>query len=388
MKNFVYHNPTKIIFGKNIIPKIGDETAVYGKKVFLVYGQNSIKSNGIYSKVVDSLQQAGCEITEFSGIKPNPGLHKVREGIQLFRQHQCDVICAVGGGSVIDTAKAISCGAMVDHDVWKFFTTKKSIKDSYPLTCISTIAGSGSETNHGMVITNEEKTQKFGFGNKHLCPRVALLDPETTQTVSKLYSSYGAADTIAHLTEFYLSNSVDSSATVNHRIIEGIITSVLQNCETIQSTPRDYEARSQLMWAASLALNGICSAGLGWIGFPVHLIEHSISALHNTTHGAGLAVILPGWMKHEAQHAPEKIASLGRSIFGLSGGSDESIAQETALSFKQWFASIGCPTTLDELGIEGIDIEKISMNSQELAKVWRLKRYDVQTVITVLQQCK
>src|SRR5210317_976724 len=180
MKNFVFHNPTKILFGKDTIPSIGDETAAFGKKTLMVYGQNSIKENGIYDQVTKSLQDAGVTIVEHGGVKSNPVLSHVHEGIKLAKEHNIEVIVAVGGGSVIDSAKAISAGALIEHDVWKFFTGKKSVKDALPLTCVLTLAASGSEMNSGMVVTNEETKQKFGFANKLLFPKTSILDPTST----------------------------------------------------------------------------------------------------------------------------------------------------------------------------------------------------------------
>jgi alcohol dehydrogenase YqhD (iron-dependent ADH family) len=183
MQNFVFHNPTKIIFGKDTISSIGSESAVFGKNALLVYGQKSIKRNGIYDQVVKSLQKAGMQIYEHSGVQSNPVLSHVQQGIDIAKKNQADVIVAVGGGSVIDSAKAIAAGAKVEHNVWKFFIGKKSIKEALPLTCVLTLAASGSEMNSGMVVTNEETQQKFGFANKHLFPKASILDPTATFSV-------------------------------------------------------------------------------------------------------------------------------------------------------------------------------------------------------------
>ncbi len=384
MKNFVYHNPTKILFGTNTLEKIGGETIQYGKKVLLLYGQNSAKNNGIYSTIIQSLENAGCDITEFSGITPNPKLSMVKDAIELFRKNHCEVICAVGGGSVIDTGKAVSCGAVVKHDVWQFFATKKSIKSSMPLVCIPTLAGSGSENNHGMVITNDSKSLKFGYGSRYLYPKVSLINPETTFTASSFQTACGCVDIISHLLEVYC-NSAVKNASLQQRIIEGVILAVMENCEAALANPENYSARAQLMWASSLALGGITSSGLGRIGFPMHLIEHSISAVYDTAHGAGLAVVLPAWLLHETSTHPDRIAQLGRNLFQLNGANSKTTAQQTAIRFRNWFRDIGCPVTLSDLQIDENDLQKIATHTEHLAKIWRLRDYPPDRVLKILE---
>ena len=202
MQNFVFHNPTKILFGKNTVPAIGNETALFGKKVLLVYGTGSIKKTGLYDRVIESLQKAELTVIEHPGVQSNPVLSHVHEGIALAKEHSCQVVCAVGGGSVLDEAKAICAGSTVEHDVWKFFTGKKSVKQPLPLTTVLTLAASGSEMNSGMVITNEKTSQKFGFANKHLHPKTSILDPTLTFSVPPDYTAFGAVDAIAHVLEF------------------------------------------------------------------------------------------------------------------------------------------------------------------------------------------
>jgi len=386
VKNFVYHNPTKILFGRDTISRIGPETATYGANVLLVYGQGSILRNGVHHQVIESLNKAGCTVVEFGGVQPNPTLRQVKEGVDILRRKNCGVICAVGGGSVIDTAKAISCAHPAPHDVWRFFTAKKSIKSAVPLTCIATVAGSGSENNSGMVITNEERQHKFGYGSRLLHPKVSILDPRTTYTVPEKQTAYGAVDIISHLVEFYCTNSVEFFP-LQKRIMEGIIESVMQNTEIALRNPTDYDSRAQLLWSASLALSGLPSAGLGRVGMPMHLIEHSISALHDTIHGAGLAVILPAWLEFEGRSRPRKIAGLGRRLFGLAGADDEDIAAATAQQFKQWFEQINCPVSLTSL-IGECNLLPIGENTRFLAKIWRLQEYDREKVLSILDLCR
>ena len=386
MKNFVFHNPTKILFGKDTIPSIGSETAALGKKALMVYGQDSIKKNGIYDQVTKSLQDAGITIVEHGGVQSNPVLSHVHQGIELAKKNNVDVIVAVGGGSVIDSAKAISAGALVEHDVWKFFISKKSIKNALPLACVLTLAASGSEMNSGMVVTNEETKQKFGFANKHLFPKVSILDPVATFTVSPQYTAYGAVDAIAHVLEFYFTNQEPYTPVQDH-FMEGLVISIMDSCNRVLENLEDYDARADLMWAATLALNGLTGAGLGKVGFPMHMIEHSLSALYNVAHGAGLAVVIPGWMIHQAQITPEKFAQFGERVFDKTSGPMEKNAAEGIQALLSWFVKVKTPTSLPALHINVQDIPQIAENAVGLAKIWRMKDYTEKRIEEILKLC-
>lgn len=386
MENFVFYNPTKIIFGKNTLSKIGKETASFGRKVLLVYGCGSIKQNNIYQKVTQSLSEAGMEIIEHPGVRSNPVLSHVRSGIDIVKKYGCQVVCAVGGGSVIDESKAICAGSVVEHDVWKFFTGKKSLKNTLPLTCVVTLAASGSEMNNGMVITNEKKQQKFGFGNQRLFPKASILDPETTFSVSPPYTAYGAVDAICHVLEFYFTTKV-KSPTVQDRLIEGLVINIMEGCQEALKDPTNYHARANLMWCSSLALNGLTAAGLGRVGFPMHMIEHSLSALYDIPHGAGLSVIMPAWMKFYLNKDPERICQFGQRIFGLETDGSIKSGQSTINQFLHWLRCMKCPTTLEELSIPKSEIDKIADNAIYLANIWRLSDYDKTTITSILELC-
>lgn len=386
MENFVFHNPTKIIFGKKTIPSIGEETRVFGKKVLLVYGKGSIQKNNIYTTVIDSLNKAGADIYEHPGVSSNPLLSHVRAGIEVVKKNDCQVICAVGGGSVIDEAKAICAGSVVKHDVWKFFTGKKPLRQALPLTCVLTLAASGSEMNSGMVITNEETQQKFGYGNKRLYPKTSILDPETTFSVPLNYTAYGAVDAISHVLEFYFTTQVKSTP-VQDRFIEGLVINIMESCEKIVQDPQHYSARADLMWCATLALNGLSAAGLGKVGFPMHMIEHSLSALYDVPHGAGLSAIIPGWMRYRLKTDPERIYQFGQRVFGLHAQNNTQGGDLAINRFKGWLESMGCPTSLQALPVPEKDIPKIAENALALTKIWRLHDYDQITVESILQLC-
>ncbi len=389
MQNFVFYNPTKILFGRNTVTAIGTETAAWGSRALLVYGKKSIKENGVYDQVVSSLHDAGLAIIEHGGVSSNPLLSHVRAGIKKAKQHAIDVIVAVGGGSVIDTAKAISAGALVEHDVWKFFNGKKSIKKTIPLTTVLTLAAAGSEMNSGMVITNDETREKFGFGNQRLYPKTSILNPEVTFSVPPDYTAYGAVDAVAHVLEFYMT-ATDPATPVQARLMEGLIENAMDSCDRCLENPEDYNGRADLMWTATLALNGLTAAGLGRVGFPMHMIEHSLSALYGIPHGAGLSIIIPGWLKWYLATDPARIARLSRRIFPTTDyedSSDEETAQRAITILQNWFGRVDSPTSLQEVDIPISDIPKIAQNAVALAKVWRLKEYSEEKIEEILHLC-
>ncbi len=377
-------NPTKIIFGRDTIAGLGKEAAVFGQKVLLVYGQGSIKKNGIYIEVENSLQSAGLTIIQHGGVKSNPTLAFVRKGIELAKLHEIDVVIAVGGGSVIDTAKAISAGAVVEHDVWKFFSGKKGITSPLPIGCVLTLAASGSEMNGGMVITNEEKVLKLGTGNKKLCPRFSILDPNATFSVPPIYTAYGAVDAIAHTLEFYFTCRGDNTG-VQDRFMEGLIINLMEACDKTLLDPHNYSARANLMWCATMALNGWTSAGLGWVGFPMHMIEHAMSAKHDVPHGAGLSAVIPAWMRWQIERQPSKIAQFARRVFNIVADDEKGVAMQGIERLTAWFKQIHSPTTYKGLGIPRMAIDELAENSQFQAKIWRLREYDNAVVTEILK---
>ena len=388
MQNFVFHNPTKILFGRNTLGALGPEARVWGQRGLLVFGQNSIKTSGLYDQVRAGLREAGMEIGDFGGVHSNPLLSHVRQGIQLAKEQAAEVIIAVGGGSVIDTAKAIAAGAPVEHDVWKFFTGKKGIKQALPIVTVLTLAASGSEMNSGMVITNDATREKFGFGHRLLHPKVSLLDPETTFTVPPEYTVAGAIDAISHVLEFYLT-AADPDTPVQDRLMEGLIENAMVACKRCLQDPRDYNGRTNLMWTATLALNGLTASGLGRVGFPMHLIEHSLSALYDIPHGAGMAVVILGWLQYQAETATApRIARLGERLFPLnsSSGTDQG-AQLTLARFHEWFSHVKAPVSLQDLGIPVSDIPRIAENSKGLARLWRLPDSTPEKVAAILHRC-
>ena len=386
MKNFVLENHTKIIFGYSTIDLVGHEVALLGRKVLMVYGRKSCRKNGIYQRVKDSLVAAGLTVVELGDIRPNPVLEQVREGVLLARRENVEAVLAVGGGSVIDSAKAICAGFFADHDVWQFFRGKKGIGETLPLACVLTVAGSGSEMNGGMVLTNEESAKKMGIGNKRLQPKVSILDPASTFTVPPGQTAYGAVDTIAHLLEYYCTAEAKQTP-LQDRFMEGVAETVIESCPRALADPNDYDTRADLMWSATLALNGWSAAGLGRVGFPMHMIEHSLSALYDVPHGAGLAVVMPAWLAWQAEQEPERIAKFSERVFGIPAGDSLNNANQGIARLVRWFRQIGCPTSLAELDIPSSEIPRIAENALPLAKLWRLRDYSQSVIETVLHRC-
>ena len=386
MRDFVFHNPTKIIFGQGTLGQIGGQTASVGTKALLVSGRGSLKRLGVYQTAVNSLHQAGVEVVEHAGVQPNPILSHIQHGVTLAQKNEIGVIVAVGGGSVIDSAKAIAAGALASHDAWGFFKGKKSIKAALPVIAVPTVAGSGSETNNGMVLTNEATKQKIGIGNRHLFPRIAILDPTLTFSVPPSTTAFGAVDAFSHLLEFYL-NREESFSPLQDHYSAGLMQTLMAACEAALANPSDYHSRAELMWASALALNGISAAGLGRVGFPFHLIEHSLSALHNIPHGAGLAAILPGAMAFAARRNPARQALFAAQVFGVREADQQLLALEGIRLFTRWLQKIAAPTSLADLGLSQKDIPALAANTQAQARLWRLSGYPPETVEAILWEC-
>jgi hypothetical protein len=387
MQNFIFENPTKIIFGKGQINRLGKEVARFGRTVLFVYGGGSIKNNGIYDQATASLREAGLKIVEFPGVKSNPVLSHTLKGIALARENQADVVLAVGGGSVIDTAKTIAAGVLADHDVWDFFTYRKSIQNALPVLTVLTLAASASEMNAAAVMTREDLQQKFSIRSPYIQPRVSILDPTALFTLPASYSAYSAVDAIAHMLEPYFNNTEPDSL-LQDRLVEALMRTIMESTGIVLKEPNHYNARADMMWATTWAFNGLTSAGMGVISLPVHMIEHSLSAIYDIAHGAGLSIVLPGWLNHTLDRNARKMARLAREIFQISE-KDERLAAIAGIErLKAWFAAIGSPTSLREAGIDEADIGKIAENAAVLAQVWLLKDYTREVIAEILKQCR
>lgn len=378
MYSFEFHNPTKIIFGKDKEALIGGELSKARiNKVLLVYGQGSVKRSGLLDRVIISLQENNIEHKEFGGVLSNPVLSHTRQGIELAKQEQVDGILAVGGGSVLDESKAIAVGAIGDTDVWQFFTGKE-VTGALPVFTILTLAATGSEMNGNSVITNEETRQKYNISSPHVYPRVSILNPELTRTVPLNYSAYSAVDAIAHVMEGYFTKKPGTH--LQDRLVESIIKTVIETTDVIMQDPENAAARSQFMWAATLALNGLTPAGIGDYGFPNHMIEHSLSAIYNIPHGAGLSIVIPAWMKWYKDKNLGQFERFAQEVFGRE------TADQGIEALEKWFVAIKSPVRLKEVGIASEDINVIAENAVGLATLWGIaETYTKEVVAEVLQ---
>lgn len=365
MEDFVFHNPTKIIFGTDKENLIGSELKRAGiTKVLLVYGRNSARTSGLLGRVTSSLANHAVRFVEFGGVVPNPRLSHVKEGIRLAGKEGVEAVLAVGGGSVLDEAKAIATGTLTETDIWEFFTGME-VTAALPVFTVLTLAATGSEMNGNSVITNEATNEKFSISSPHLYPRVSILNPALTFTVSPEYTAYSAVDAIAHVIEGYFTGR-DSSA-LQDRLTESIIKTMIETTEVLLVRPNDYQARAEFEWAATLALNGIATVGIGPFSFPNHMIEHSLSALYDMAHGAGLAIIIPAWMKWYRERKEEKFVRFARELFNAQGA-DAGIA-----ALEAWFRKIGAPVRLAEAGIAAAEIDAIAANALRLSRRWQLE---------------
>lgn len=359
MNKFEFYNPTKIIFGENSINKLNELIKPFGKNIMITYGGGSIKKNGIYDNVIDILKSENKNIFELSGITPNPKLDKVYEGIKLCKENNIDFILAVGGGSVIDCSKAIAVGSKTDKDVWEaFYKNKEACEDAIPLGTILTISATGSEMNKGSVITNWETHEKLSYKTDYMFPKFSILDPTYTYSLPREQIVYGSVDILAHAFEQYFSYPDESN--VSDDLAEGIMKTVIENLEIALENPTDYNARSNLMWASTMALNDIIRMGKeqDWNS---HSIGHILSGLYDIPHGATLAVIFPNWMKHVYKNAPNKFRRYAINIWNIDPAdkSDEEIALEGINRTREYFSKIGAPVTLKEVNVPKEDIDKI-----------------------------
>ena len=339
MENFKIDNPVIIHFGKDVIQKLPLSLAKYGKRVLFVYGKESIKKNGLYSLIQNLLSE--FEIFEYAGIKSNPIIEDVDGAAKLGREKGVDVVLAVGGGSVIDSAKVIAATIPVEHSGWEFMNGNQSPKEAIPLIDVLTLAATGSETNMFAVIQNQQTMEKIGWGSPLVFPKESFLDPQQTYTVSPEYTAYGIIDLVAHSLEAYFGKG---DAPLADRVIYGIIEEAMEIGKIAVDNPNNYELRARVMYAALLALNGTTSHGRAYADWGVHAIGHELSLLYDLPHGLTLAIAYPAWLRLHSDRIPERIIALGAALF------DGKNVNDTIEGFENYFAELGSPLHLSELG--------------------------------------
>lgn len=385
MNNFDYYNPTRILFGSNTEASLPSEINKYGKKVLLHYGGGSIKRFGLYDKVVKLLNDNSIEFVELGGVKPNPVLSMVRVGVELCKKHDIDFILAVGGGSVIDSAKAIAAGAVVEHDAVKFLQGTP-IEKALPIGVVLTIPAAGSESSMFSVITNEDGMLKRGFGSEHVYPKFAILNPENTMSLPDYQTSCGLSDMLAHLFERYFTNTLNTTLTTN--LLLGNIKTIIDLGPKLLKDPSNYELRSEIMISGTYAHNG--SLGVGreedWAS---HAIEHELSAYNDVAHGAGLAIIFIAWMKYVSVGKEEIFVELFKHIFDIDNSlTNKEITDEGISMLKAWYKSINLPTTLTEITVpfEAINnLAKKCVHDSPTKSVGYFKTLQEEDVVNILK---
>lgn len=355
MENFTICTPTKYVFGRGTECEASRLAAQAGwKRVMIVYGGGSAVRSGLLDRVKDSFTAEGIPTVLLGGVKPNPTDDKVYEGIALARMENVDAILAVGGGSVIDTAKAIACGTLYEGDFWDFYSGKTAVDHALPLGVILTIPAAGSEGSGNSVITRIEDLRKLSIRTETILrPRFACLNPELTFTLPPYQTASGIADMMVHIMERYFTQT--EGVEVTDRLCEGLLKAIIAEAPKVMTEPENYDARANIMWSGTLAHNGICGCGRreDWAS---HFIEHELSALYDVTHGAGLAVITPAWMNYVSKSRPAKVAQFARRVFDIIADDDAEAAKLGVEKLRSFFHSIGLPVTLRKLGIANPDI--------------------------------
>lgn len=362
MQNFDYNIPTKVYFGKGQIEKLG-EIKNYASKVLMVYGGGSIKRAGIYDQAVAVLREHGIEFFELSGVDPNPRLETVELGKKLCLEKGLDGVLAIGGGSSIDCSKAIAAAVKYDGNVWDMTSDWSLMQDALPVFVVSTMAATGSEMDAYAVITNTETNEKKDLGGDPVIPKFSILDPKFTYSVPKFQTAAGAADIISHVFEAYFHRTPE--AYLQSRMSEAVLKTVIKYGPIAVNEPENYEARANLMWASSLAINGLLSYG-SYLDWGIHPIEHELSAYFDVTHGAGLAVVMPAWMEHILQDdTVEQFAEYAVNVWGVEaeGRDPYDVAREGIAKTRDFFVNdLGLPATLRELNVPEDSLEMMANN--------------------------
>lgn len=384
MNAFQFYNPTHIVFGEGTADRVGELTARYGKTVLLVYGSGSVKKTGLLDRTLGSLAEAGITVHELPNIEPNPRLTTVNKGISICREHGVDFILAVGGGSVIDAAKAIAAGTLYEGDVWDFYTRKAVVQQALPLGTILTLSATGSEMNGGTVVTNWEEKQKQSFVSPHTYPKFSILDPTLTYTVPRNHTVYGSVDIMSHVFEQYF--SLTPNTPLQERFCESILQTVIENVQIAIEKPDDAAARANLMWCGTMALNGgQISVGMAndWAS---HGIEHEVSAIYDIPHGAGLAVIFPNWMKYVYKQRVDRFVQYAQRIWGITGEgmTDDEIALAGIQATRDFFTQIGAESRLADFGIGEENLDRMAEEAVQYGNIGSFKSLGKDDVRAIL----
>lgn len=382
MENLVFSSNTKIIIGQDSELLVGEEIKKYSNKILLHYGGGSIKKIGLYDKIIKSLKKNNIEFMELSGVMPNPRVSLVREGIKMCKENDINFILAIGGGSVIDSAKAIAIGASNDEDIWDIFSSGNIKNNGLPLGVVLTIAGSGSETSEALVINNEENKEKRLLRHKSIAPKFSILNPELTFTVSMYQTQCGVADLIAHILEIYFTPNI--RADLADRLCESTIKSLIENGTKLLEDKENYDARLEILLGGIAAHSELLSVGRKG-DFATHTIEHELSGLYDITHGAGISIMLPAWMKYVYKADVNRFVQLASRVWNIDINYDD--LEETALkgieALKEFYKKIGLPTTLREVYIDNSKFEYMAKRATKNGLCGNFVKLDKKDIVNI-----
>jgi alcohol dehydrogenase len=384
MNEFIYYNPTRLVFGKNQIKALKDELGRYGKKVLVVYGGGSIKRNGLYDEVMNELNKMGMEVSELSGVEPNPRLSTVKRGVELCKENKIDCLLAVGGGSVIDCTKAIAAGAKYDGDVWDLITLKAQPQEALPFGTVLTLAATGSEMNSGSVITNWETQEKYGWGSPLVFPKFSILDPTYTFSVPKDQTIYGIVDMMSHVLEQYFHNAENTP--LQDRFAESILLTVMETAPKLLEDLENYELRETILYNGTMALNGTLQMGLRG-DWGSHNIEHAVSAVYDIPHAGGLAILFPNWMRHNVDTNVQRFKQLAVRVFNVEtdGKSDKEAALEGIDRLSAFWTSLGAPNALADYDIDSSKLDLIADKAMARGEFGNFSKQNKEDVLNILK---
>lgn len=353
MNDFIYDIPVTVYFGKDQLSNLGDELSKYGKRVLMTYGGGSIKKTGLYDRVVAEIKNAGLELFELSGIEPNPRIDSVRAGAEICKKENIDVLLAVGGGSTLDATKFMAAGACVDFDPWKFLdSTRAPIEKALPIVTILTLSATGSEMDDGGVISNLETQDKLARSARPMLPKASFLDPTNTFTVSPYQTACGASDMLSHIFEVYF--NMEQDLFMLDCFMEGMMKTIIKYAPVAIKEPENYEARANLMWTSSWAINGFIDGGKQQ-AWSCHPIEHELSALYDITHGLGLAILTPRWMEYCLDESTvSKYVQFGTNVFGIDASLEPMVIAKKSIEMLSdfLFNTLGLKSRFSEIGID------------------------------------
>ncbi|MDR1670031.1 MAG: iron-containing alcohol dehydrogenase [Oscillospiraceae bacterium] len=389
MQNFDFYAPARILFGKGTENQVGELLKPHAKKVLLHYGGGSIKKSGLYGAVTASLSGAGVAYAELGGVQPNPRLSLVREGIALCRREGADLILAVGGGSVIDSAKAIAMGVYCDGDVWDVYENGTPVERALPVATVLTIPAAGSESSGDTVITNEEKQLKYGYGSPKLRPLLSVINPELFFTLPKEQLGFGVADIMSHVFERYFTNTTHTDLTDS--LCEAVLKTVIKNAPLALADMKNYDAWCEIGFGGTVAHNGLVGMGRAQ-DWACHTMEHELSAIYDVAHGVGLAVLTPAWMRYVYKDNIQMFLQFAVNVMGVPGGyrDPETVILEGIDRLSAFFRRLGLPATLSDLGIGGDKLELMAKKATgeafgDEAPIGGLKKLVWQDVLAIYQ---